>query len=176
MTTERQFITAFVKDQARIYRFIATLVTCRADAEDLMQAVTISLWERWKDFDPERGAFVAWAMGIAHNHVRNYFRSVERRRKHVVFDEVLVEKMSEAAVEHAELIDEKVEALRVCVEKLPGQQRTLVDQYYRRSGSVGDLARSLELSRNTLLRRMALIRKCLWKCITRQVGREARQA
>lgn len=83
---------------------------------------------------------MAWASRIARYHVLNYRRSMKRDR--LVFDEDLFE---EPAVRQAMRSDDArhyAGALRVCLEKLPEEQRELVAERYATGGSVRRIAES----------------------------------
>src|SRR6478752_6721672 len=54
------------------------------DAEDVLQEVAISVAKNYGSYDPER-PFIAWALGIARNHMLMYFRRYHRDR--LVFNE-----------------------------------------------------------------------------------------
>ena len=42
---DEQFLTLFVANQNRIYRFLLTLVPRREDSEDLFQQTCLTLWK-----------------------------------------------------------------------------------------------------------------------------------
>jgi DNA-directed RNA polymerase specialized sigma24 family protein len=71
---KRSFAERFLCDQHRLYGYIATLVPSRADAEDIFQETSLLLWEKWCEFDQDRD-LMPWACGIAHNVVRNFWRT-----------------------------------------------------------------------------------------------------
>jgi len=39
----------------------------KVDPEDVLQEVSCRAWRRFDTFDPERGSFLAWSLGIARN-------------------------------------------------------------------------------------------------------------
>src|SRR5262245_39823942 len=73
------------------------------DAEDVLQEVAVSVAKNYSSYDAAR-PFVAWALGIARNHMLMYFRRYHRSR--LVFNEQLMasvgqhlESMSESSVD-----------------------------------------------------------------------------
>ena len=162
-----------MRNQHRIYRFIMSLVPYADEADELLQQVSMTLWQRWETFDPERAEFIHWALGVARNHVRNHVRRRARQRKHVVFDETLVEELAQTRIEHADEFDEQREALGDCLQNLSAPHRALVENFYNRTASVGDIAQSYGISRRSLNRYLSRIRQALLDCILRRLGRTA---
>ena len=83
MTDPRQsdgydFGRLFVRDEARIYGYIRSLVVHRADAEDLLQETASVLWQKFHEFQPGSN-FLAWAMSIARFQVRHFRRKEAQR-------------------------------------------------------------------------------------------------
>jgi RNA polymerase sigma-70 factor, ECF subfamily len=58
---------------------IAALTIGGATAEEIVQDVFVSVWLKAGTFDPARGTFRAWVLGIAHLRVRNELRRRGRR-------------------------------------------------------------------------------------------------
>lgn len=166
---EDWFVNEFLTHQRRVYGVILSVVQSRDDAEDLFQTVCLTLWKRRADFDPQRGTFMAWAVGISRNQIRNYLRDERRRRERVVFSEALVEEMAELEAVHAEALDELGPALRACLGALRDQQRKLIQQFYERQKPVSDIAKSHGLGERTLYRRIDQIRELLLGCVHRRL-------
>jgi len=53
----------------------------RAVSEDLLQELFIRIWNRCRDFDPEKGALGVWIISIARNMGIDYVRSAQARFK-----------------------------------------------------------------------------------------------
>src|SRR5688572_8817032 len=85
------FMVRLVPLQSRLYRYIASLVPVRADAEDLFQNAVLAAWQRRKSFDSAADLF-AWLCGIARNQVCNYYRS--RQRSRMMFDQDVIEQLA----------------------------------------------------------------------------------
>jgi Sigma-70 region 2 len=62
----RAFITLFLKSQRRIFAYILTLLPHQADAEDVLQEVSVTLWERFDENDPPED-FISWGCRIAYH-------------------------------------------------------------------------------------------------------------
>lgn len=169
----REFLREFMRYQHRIYRFIMSLVPDADEADDLLQQVSMTLWQRWDTFDPERSEFIHWALGVARNHVRNYIRTRARNKKHVVFDETLLEELADVRIQEEQLFEEQREALSNCLKRLSMPHRALVENFYNRTASVGDIASSYGISRRSLTRYISRIRQALMDCILRHLAKGA---
>ncbi|MFN5198325.1 MAG: sigma-70 family RNA polymerase sigma factor, partial [Planctomyces sp.] len=86
-TQHQQFAERVVRNQQRIFRYIVSLVPNRADADELFQQTCLTLWESWERYDMSLD-FVPWACGIAHNHVRNFYRKRQNSQVHLDADVV----------------------------------------------------------------------------------------
>ena len=50
-----------------------------AVAEDLMMDVVLKAFEKFETFKPEKGSFKNWIFTIAHNHLKNHWRSLKKQ-------------------------------------------------------------------------------------------------
>ena len=71
----------------RLQAYIGTLLPQAADADEVFQQTSITLWRKFGEFRHEE-SFLAWARGVAFNLVRN-FRTAELRRPILLGDDVL---------------------------------------------------------------------------------------
>lgn len=85
MTPEtREFVKRVTGLQNRLYSCIISLVGSAADAEDVLQDVNVTLWEKM-DEALAADSFDAWAYGVARMQVLAYHRDRQ------VFDPELLE-------------------------------------------------------------------------------------
>ena len=61
-------------------------------ADDLFQQTAMVLWRKHEQFDPSR-EFLPWALGIAHNEVRRFFR--RRGGQGIHLSDALMERLAE---------------------------------------------------------------------------------
>lgn len=61
---QRLFLRLFSQHQRRLYAYIFTLIPNRADADDLLQEVSITLWERFDTSEPGKD-YMSCAMRVA---------------------------------------------------------------------------------------------------------------
>ncbi len=48
------FAERIVRNQHRVFAYIATLLANHDDAEDVFQSTCLILWRKWDEFDPGR--------------------------------------------------------------------------------------------------------------------------
>lgn len=168
--TDDWFVIALVPVQSRLYRYIASLVPVRADAEDLFQKSVLTAWQERQRFDPE-GDLFAWLCGIARNHVRHHLRAQQRSR--LVLDEEVVDQLADRLLVDDEHIQARQAALALCLDKLPARQRELVDAYYRSGSKIRDFAALRGLAVEALYKSLQRIRTRLETCISSALAGEA---
>ncbi|MCG8400534.1 MAG: sigma-70 family RNA polymerase sigma factor [Firmicutes bacterium] len=161
----RQFMDLFVRHQSHVYSYILTLVPNYADADDLFQQCSMTLWEKWAEFDHEQD-FAAWACGIARNHVRNFVRKRMRRGEHLYLGVEVIERLADVRDQQSDLIEARRKALDNCLERLEPQQRRLLSLFYSGDASARDLASESKMSLRSLYRRVHRLREVLLNCIS----------
>lgn len=154
---------------SRLYRYIASLTPVRADAEDLFQKSILTAWQERRKFDPALDLF-AWLCGIARNHVRHHYRSLERSR--VVFDQDVVEQLAARLLEEDLQFQARQAALARCLAGLPPTQRELVEQYYQSAVSMRDFAARRGLAIEAFYKLLQRIRLALRSCIEGTLAEE----
>lgn len=164
------FAELFVRNQARVYRYIVMLVPNRADADELFQETNLTLWKRWDSYDRSRD-FLPWACKIAMNHVRNFWR----KRQHVplVFDEDLLLKLSQLRIQEDEMLERRQRALADCLAQLKPHQRQAVERYYATSNTIRSTACEEGRSIAAVYKMLEGIRAILHDCIDRKLAAEA---
>jgi RNA polymerase sigma-70 factor, ECF subfamily len=133
------------------------------DAEDVLQEVAVSVAKNYWNYDPAR-PFVAWALGIARNHMLMYFRQHQRER--LVFNEQLMQLIGghlETLAEESP--DQRREALHKCLQQLDAPRRRLIEMRYTSGMSVAEIARKLEKSVPAAKGSLHRVRKVLERCV-----------
>jgi RNA polymerase sigma-70 factor (ECF subfamily) len=133
------------------------------DAEDVLQEVAVSVAKNYGSYDPDR-PFVAWALGIARNHMLMYFRRYHRNR--LVFSDQLMATIGQ----HLETLtenpaDQRREALNKCISQLDDRRRRLIEMRYSSGLSVNEIAESLEKSVAAVKGSLHRVRKVLERCV-----------
>jgi RNA polymerase sigma-70 factor, ECF subfamily len=162
----KEFVALLTRYSRRIYSFIRTLVPNQADAEDLFQDVSTTLWEKFGAF--RRGTdFRAWAFQIAHYKVLN-FRQRQMRLPQLFGDE-LVERLSHERLLLDDALEARFHALADCYQKLNRLDRELIDLRYAEGATVPVVAAHTGRSVDFVYKALRRIHGALYRCIDETV-------
>jgi RNA polymerase sigma-70 factor (ECF subfamily) len=135
--THERFLTLFTANEPAIRAFVRRLVPTRQDAADVMQEVALVLWRKFQQLE-EPDQFRKWAFKVARYATLAWLRDKARDRL-VLADDVLNAVAHESAQVENRLSAQR-EALESCLEKLPGEQRSLVLAAYSPDVSIQNVA------------------------------------
>jgi RNA polymerase sigma-70 factor, ECF subfamily len=166
-----QFLERFFGVQSQVYGYIAMLLPNRADAEDLFQQTSLVLWKKRGQYDPGR-EFLSWALGIAHNEVRNFVR--RRGRQNAYLSDAVIDRLAETHSAAAGRIEVRLDRLDDCMKELAADQRELIEQCYLGVKSIKTIAGERNLEPSVLYKRLDRIRWLLMDCIEAPDRREGR--
>eukprot|EP00752_Nemacystus_decipiens_P013500 g11958.t1 len=167
---QRRYLPLWTQHQRRIFAYIYTLIPNRADAEDLLQETSITLWEKFETFE-EGTNFVAWACQIAYWKVRNARRKYARSP--IIHDDELLRAISDKTLADQPLLDQRQEALAACLEKLKERDRDMVMSRYESDRTIQDIAKLSGRSVEAAYKALSRIRRGLLDCVTlRLEGRD----
>ena len=121
-TTE--FIQLLTSQQSQMYAYALSLFGNRQQAQDVMQETILILWRKADQFQPDT-KFAAWMMKVAYYQVLDHRRKLNKQTIFIGDDEFLG-KLAEQASEFSEVMEERQDALRACLYKLPDRQRDIV--------------------------------------------------
>jgi RNA polymerase sigma-70 factor (ECF subfamily) len=139
-----------------------------ADANDVMQEVAVVLWQKFGEYATSED-FRRWAFGVARFKVLSWQR--DRMRDRHLFGTELTELLATEAEIDAGRLERQREALRFCLEKLPEEQRRLMDAAYAPGARIDELARCAGQTAMAVYKRLHRIRIALVEC-TRAVMRK----
>ena len=159
---EEKFVSLLTSHHDRLLGFVKTLIPNLADAEDVFQRGTISLWQKRDDFDPTR-PFFPWACRFLHFEVLNYRKRMARDR--LCFSEELLDQLAAEQIEEQTKLDIRREALDRCIEKLSSHEQSVLRRRYHEQGSVSGLAEDLGVTAKQLYKTLERIRRNLSVCL-----------
>jgi RNA polymerase sigma-70 factor, ECF subfamily len=134
------------------------------DAEDVLQEVAVSVAKNYGSYDPSR-PFIAWALGIARNHMLMYFRQYHRSR--LVFNEQLLVSIGEQLESIADdRADRRRKELHNCINQLDDRRRRLIEMRYSSGLSLTEIAESLGKSVAAVKGSLHRVRKILEQCVS----------
>lgn len=152
---------------ATLMVYLRSVVRDPAAVDDLFQESMLTAWRNIDRFDRER-PFGPWLRGIAGKLV------LARRRKLVgqprLCDEGVLEQIDQRLTQTQQLpgdtLDEKLSALSDCLRKLPDQYRQAIELRYRDDLKPAAITERLQLSFETVKKRLQRARAKLLDCLT----------
>jgi len=158
----KEFVALLTRDSRRIYSFIRTLVPHQADAEDLFQEVSTTLWEKYATY--RKGSdFRAWAFQIAHYKVLNY----RQRRLHrpQLFADEMIERLAGDRLALDDSLDARSRELADCYQKLDPPDREMVDLRYAEGSTIQAVAAKIGRSVDFVYKALRRIHGALYRCL-----------
>ena len=158
------FITLLTGHQDILLTFIRSSIGDLATAKDILQEVNLVLWKKSSQFHQGTN-FKAWAFKVAKFQILGNYRDNQRSR--LVFDDDLLTQLSSEAVQVDDSWknEHRIDALEICLKKLPQQQRQLLDKHYQSGNTIKELAQSLNSSTSRLKMILFRARNNLRDCI-----------
>ena len=97
-----------------------------------------------------------------------YWKRQKVRRKYIADDviELLAEDWDKRELER----EAQNFALKRCVEKLPDNDRDVLDKRYNSNATLKEIAAALNQTPNSFYKKLQRIRRTLFKCITRRLA------
>ncbi len=158
-----QMVQRIAASQQMLTAYIRSLVMDFDAADDILQETNVVLWRRAGDYDPST-RFTTWACGIAYHQVLAHLR--DRRRDALqLIGEDLLQDLAARAQTQAQLMDDRLHALKHCMGKLTDHQRQLIRSRYHPGGSVQQAAAERNRSAAALSVQLSRIRRKLHDCI-----------
>lgn len=161
-TPEPAYVQLISKHQRHLHSYIRTLVPTHADADDVMQETSLTLWQKREQYDNTRD-FFPWACGVALIQVLRH-----RQRKatdKLWFNEEVLAQLAAQMEEDANLFEFRREALDGCIEKLSPSEKRVLELRYREGSTWEALAAQIDHSTRSAQRTMARVRRLLHRCI-----------
>lgn len=162
------FLKLFLRHERAVFAYIHSMIPSRADAEDVLQEVSVTLFEKFDDFEPGTD-FRAWAFRVA------YFKVMQARQRYarskLVFDDDIVAAVAAAAEELGGDHDQRHAALEGCLKKLNERDRRMVLARYERGSNVGRAAAMAGRSMHAAYKALARIKVVLRDCVEAEMVR-----
>ena len=159
---QQQFLSLFLRSEREIFRYVAALVPNVVDAEDIVQQTALALWEKFDAYDPNQ-PFTPWACRFALNKARQW---IERRQRwQALLEGGLAEELAQRREELRPELEVRLKHLEGCLNKLPGDQLSLVEGYYYRRDSIEKLAEQSRRSVAATYKTLQRVRQALQSCI-----------
>jgi len=167
-----QIARLLMHHRTALYGYIYACVRNHADAEDILQNVSVAVTESIERLTDEAG-FLPWAREIARRRVLAHRRNSRREQ---ALDPELLARLAEASdrVEKACPASNHRAALMSCLEKLPQRSRRLISMRYDGSaGDMAELAARFGPSVQGIYAQIKRIKVRLRECVQRRLAPEA---
>jgi RNA polymerase sigma-70 factor (ECF subfamily) len=161
------FVTAMTGCQADLLVFIRMLCRDPDLAQDILQAVNVTLWRKRDAFTPGTN-FRNWAYRVADFEVRSQLRKL-RRRQCLPLDGPLLERIAGELPDAVDELPERRVALARCMERLNARDLELIRHRYWTDGSLESHAASTNRSVGTLKARLFQLRSLLRQCVRQRL-------
>lgn len=163
------FMRLFTQHARAIYVYIQVLLHDDTAADDAFQEVSLQLWEDFSKFRPGTD-FYAWAKQIAYYKVLHHHTRRQRERKH--FSALLDTRLANDLERWAGELGAQRQALAACVDRLPAEDRELIERRYSPQATVKLTAEQLGCSVDSVYRSLRRIHQMLFHCVTRTLRHE----
>ena len=155
--------------QPDLRRFIVSLTGSLADADDLAQETSLTIWEKREEFRPGSN-FKAWAFSIARFKVMSLRRDRYRDRLSLFGSEMGAE-LEARLVEMTAEVPAKQEILRDCLAQLSADEMELLEARYSGEGSLVQLAEERGMKADAAHKAISRLRGRLKSEIEKQLKR-----
>ena len=145
------------------------MVPLRADAEDILQETSLTICEKFSDFELGTN-FYSWACQIAYWKVRAARKKFATSK--VIFNEEVLDVISQTRIEMEEELDSRHGALSKCLQKLNERDRRMVMIRYESGHNVKAAAQACGRTIQGAYKALSRIRKTLHDCVTLEVNME----
>jgi RNA polymerase sigma-70 factor, ECF subfamily len=162
-SSQDQFLDLLSRHQSQIFGYIFAAVRNVHDAEELYQEVSLVLWRKFADYEPDSN-FARWACQVAKHKILHFQH--DRRRGLIYFGEEALDKLAEVHISKSSVVlQQHQELLAECVNELSPSDKELVDQCYSSQDTVRQIAAKLQRAPQTLYNSLSRIRRVLLDCI-----------
>ena len=154
----------YKRTSAKLFGVILRILQDRAEAEDVLQEVYLTIWRKADSFDPAKASPVTWLATLARNRAIDRARSRALRPTAPEDDAMLVADAAPSAVDQLE-VSEQARQLEGCLSELPEDHAAAVRTAFFNGVTYEALAERLGLPLGTLkgwIRRSLMkLRLCL---------------
>lgn len=163
------FIQLHNAHRSQLLGYLFCMVRNMADAEDLFQQVSVTLWDKFGEFAPGTN-FGAWSMATARNKALTFLRSQGRERAR--FSDQVIEELAAQPLWSPTEVDGRLTALADCQQKLSRRDQALLALCYSSDASMVDVAHQVGRPVDSIYSSLSRIRRNLYLCIQRALARE----
>jgi RNA polymerase sigma-70 factor (ECF subfamily) len=168
-TQHDRFLRLFMEHEESLRVFVRSLLFTHDEEREVMQEVAVVLWRKF-DAGMDSPSFCRWAFGVARMEALA-FRRDRARDRHTFGDDVF-ELLGRTILEQTDVLEGERRALGICLQKLPEDQRRLVQASYAPGVKMDELAARLGRTAMALYKTLHRIRLTLMDCTRRVLASE----
>ena len=166
--SESAFRQLVLSQHQNVRVYLSRFIYCSDQVDDLAQEVFLAAYQQLSKFRKE-AKFSTWLLGIARNKAMQYLRTESRRKKHrqkYLDTKMLCERLKCIAEEGLETQNEKINALKDCVSRLPEHAQNLVSRFYFQRMATQKIANDEQKNDGAIRMKLFRIRKKLASCVS----------
>lgn len=160
----RGFTEMWLEAQHALGGFVCVHVPDQALADDIVQEVAKQATAHFDQYDRSR-PFIAWLIGIARQRIAEAYRKQGRRP--VVFSSDVLDSITDAYIELEPEVDDRLEGLRDCLEKLSSRHRRVIELRYARQLTQDQIASRVGSNGRAVNAMLYRIRAALRECVSK---------
>jgi RNA polymerase sigma-70 factor (ECF subfamily) len=164
---QEEIAVLWTNAQPVVSAFVSSIVPGFQDADDILQQVAVAIIKNYDKYDKKR-PFVAWAIGIAKNETLMYHRKNSQMK--VIFSTLAIQALSQVYEKESTKFNDMRKALDVCITKLKGRARCILEMRYISELSMSRIAQKLGMTNNAVYTTFHRIRLALRDCINQQIS------
>lgn len=155
------FVELLTAHQVRIRKFVLSLVPNFADADDIMQETSRTMWSKFDSFVVGTD-FLAWSFKIAHFRVLEFRKN---KKRGVFFDSQLLEELSQEASQRPDNQNTILPHLHHCISRLAASDQEILKLKYEGNLKIKDISSRIGKSCHALYKQVAKIHEWLMVCV-----------
>lgn len=168
------FVSLVVSNEMRVRAFITSLMLPSSDVDDVFQSTCMAAFRKMGDFryvgKQADEAFVRWVCTIAKYEVLLYYR--RRRSGKMSFSTEVVEQMADMQIDSMNLVQDRFDALKECIETLEEKEKSLIQMRYGKGIPVAEIGKLIGLTSNGVYKKLERVRARLLSCISARLRAE----
>ena len=162
MDQTAEYVRLWTQYHRDVKRYVFSMLPRPADASEVVQEVSVRLWEKWDSYDQDR-PFLPWAMRFAYLQVLKWRQG--KAREKLIFSDDLLSQINATNDYEEPLMEARRKTLTLCLEKLNKDDRRIVELRYGRHGAIKEEAKKTGVKMHKLYYALERIRIQLLNCI-----------
>ena len=162
MDQTAEYVRLWTQYHRDVERYVFSMLPRPADASEVVQEVSVRLWEKWDSYDQDR-PFLPWAMRFAYLQVLKWRQG--KAREKLIFSDDLLSQINATNDYEEPLMEARRKTLTLCLEKLNKDDRRIVELRYGRHGAIKEEAKKTWVKMHKLYYALERIRIQLLNCI-----------